>query len=126
MTEEPSESTLVAAAAREVQRLVAANKLRRIQVRILAGVCAALILGAAILSYNVIQERGLSTRVQHGSVAECQASNSTRDANVQTWDFFLGILLKGNKNSADLAAGQRVETFIADHNKQRDCIKLYG
>jgi hypothetical protein len=64
--------------------------------------------------------------VRAGAISSCEATNARSAADIQHWDLFIGLLLKGQTNPTVLAEGHEVTASVAKSDAPRDCQAIYG
>jgi hypothetical protein len=108
----------------EVADAKEAARWRKIQVRILAAVVAALVVGAGVLAYSVNATRDQNSQIHQNAVQSCRDGNSYRAEQTMIWDGFIDLLLQGNNNPADHEKGKEFKAFVAKVNAPRNCEKI--
>jgi hypothetical protein len=103
----------------------AINKGKRTQ-RVLTACVTGLTALTLFIGVLAVGQYELAHKIQNGSIAQCQAGNSARAANVDTWKFFIGVLIKGDTKPSDLAEAKHIIEFIEARNAPRDCHAIYG
>lgn len=134
---EIEESKLVHAAELQLQRINtivdAAMKPWKRAVRWLTGIVIALAIGAGVSGYLYTQQEALTHQVQSqaqiiqsGAITGCEQQNISNANDVANWDYFIGILAKGDTKPADLREVQVIEHHIAAVDAPRNCEAIYG
>lgn len=102
-------------------------------VRVLIGVVVALIAGASLSGYLYFNQVQTSHAVQQNQtalrasiVAGCESQNTRSLNDAANWDYFIGILAKGDTKPADLAEVKTIEHHIATVDAPRNCAADYG
>jgi hypothetical protein len=117
---------LVAAAERLVDRLVKADRRRRIQVYTL-GVIAIVL--AAVVGWSVdgyFQNQQLANTVRSGAVSQCISGNAHLKVDVDVWEQFIALLLKGNDSVQAHKEGAEFDKYVNAQFTLRNCDALYG
>lgn len=134
---EIEESKLVHAAELQLTRInnivESAMKPWKIAVRWLTGIVIALVLGAGLSGYLYLSQVQTSHAVQANQnalrasvVAGCEAQNARSANDVANWNYFIGVLAKGDTKPADLQEVKVIEAHIAAVDAPRNCEAEYG
>src|ERR1700677_2745738 len=117
---------LVAAAEKLVDRLIKADRRRRFQVYAL-GMIAIVI--AAVVGWSVdgyFQNQSLTTSVQGAALAQCISGNAHLEVDVDVWEQFIALLLKGPAISAEAKKdGAEFDKYVNAQFALRNCYALY-
>jgi hypothetical protein len=120
------DSLLLKAAEKTVDRLLKADRKRRFQVYTL-GVIAIVL--AAVVGWSIdgyFQNQNLATTVQTGAVAQCISGNAHLEVDVDVWEQFIALLLKGTSVSSEAHKdGLEFDKYVNAQFALRDCYALY-
>jgi hypothetical protein len=87
---------------------------------------ALLVVLIVVLGVVVYRGQQLTETVKSGAISSCEATNARGAADIQHWDLFLSLLLKGDTNKTSLAEGAEIEASVAKTDAPRDCAAIYG
>lgn len=122
----PDESSLLNTAEAIVQRLVKADKRRKWQVRVLAAVCALLMVVSVFTALGYFSNRDAAAGIKSGAVSSCASGNKARATNEYIWVSFINLLLKGNTNAEAQKEGKAFIALVQNNEKPQDCSKIYS
>lgn len=112
MVEEAGEASYVAAAEKQIDRLVRANRKQR-AISVIIGILVVLLIWVAW--------------GQHQQALEsCRADNSYRVEDNQIWDYFIGVLVAGNNQPNVQAQARIVENHIAQLDTSANCTSTWN
>lgn len=117
---------------RELASLQKANRLRKIQVRILGAVVILALATAAVSIYNWVQNAGATSQLRTQAISQCVEGNTDRAAEVQVWDHILSEFLVSTKNEPPAQAEatkefvQGTETYVMQQLAPHNCTAAYA
>lgn len=117
---------LITAAEKLVDRLIKADRRRRFQVYTLGviAIVLAAVVGFTVYGYN--QDQALVTTVRTGAVSQCVSGNAHLKVDVDVWEQFIALLLKGNANAQAHKEGAAFDKYVNAQFALRNCDSLYG
>jgi hypothetical protein len=90
----------------------------------------ALVFGLAVVTavtvFNNIQVQQAATQLKNDAIASCTAGNNGRTAELQVWDAFINLLLKGNTNATAQQEGAAFKKYLIGALAQRNCQQAYS
>lgn len=119
------DSALLKIAERTVDKLIAADRWRKVQVRVLGAMVILLAAVLAFTTYGYFQNKELAATLRAGSLSECISSNTHLQTQITVWDGFITLLLEGSTDKTAIAKGKEFEAYIATQFSQRDCYAIY-
>lgn len=120
------DSLLLRAAEKTVDKLLAADRKRRFQVYAL-GVIAIVL--AAVVGWSVngyIQNQSLALQIRDGAVSQCISGNAHLSVDVDVWEQFIALLLKGSASAEAHKEGAEFDKYVNRQFALRNCYATYG
>lgn len=120
------ESVLLKAAERTVDKLVKADRKRRFQVYALGVMAVVLAVVSGFTTYGYYQNQQITSTTRTGALTQCISGNAHLSVDVNVWEQFIALLLKGNANAQAHKEGAAFDKFVSQQFALRDCYSLYG
>jgi hypothetical protein len=120
-----TDSLLLQAAERTVDKLIKADRKRRYQVYTLSVVVIVLAAVVGFSAYGYFQNQNLATSIRDGAVAQCISGNAHLEVDVTTWEQFIALLLKGTASVQAHKEGAAFDKYVNTQYALRDCYALY-
>lgn len=121
-----TEGSFVLAAEKQVDTLIKAAKLHKIQLRVLSAVCFGLLVVSGLLGYVVKSQYDTTQTLRNDSIAACRAGNDYKAGQTKIWVDFIDLLLVGNKDPKAHKIAEGFISYVDMIDAPRNCTATYG